>query len=47
MTRADPTVSYVSSVANLLLIQEPIAGYSVGPLYQQPSLMAVDAQVKQ
>uniref|UniRef100_A0A3Q3K5H6 Polycystic kidney and hepatic disease 1 (autosomal recessive)-like 1 n=1 Tax=Monopterus albus TaxID=43700 RepID=A0A3Q3K5H6_MONAL len=44
VTRADPKASYVSSVANLLLIKEPIAGESVGPLYQQPSLMAVDAQ---
>lgn len=46
VTRTDPPVSYVSSVSNLLLITEPIAGEVVGPLYQQPSLMAVDTQVK-
>lgn len=45
MTRKEPTVSYVSSVANLLLIDEPIAGEFVGPLYQQPTLMAVDEPV--
>ncbi|XP_011607160.2 fibrocystin-L isoform X2 [Takifugu rubripes] len=44
VTREEPTVSYVSSVNNLLLIVEPIAGEFVGPLYQQPSLMAVDEQ---
>lgn len=45
MTRSDPAVSYVSSVSSLLLVQEPIAGQFVGPLYQQPSVMAVDQQV--
>lgn len=45
VTREEPAVSYVSSVANLLLILEPIVGEFVGPLYQQPSLMAVDEQV--
>lgn len=45
VTREEPTVSYVSSVYNLLLILEPIAGEFAGPLYQQPSLMAVDEQV--
>uniref|UniRef100_A0A8D0AIF4 PKHD1 like 1 n=1 Tax=Sander lucioperca TaxID=283035 RepID=A0A8D0AIF4_SANLU len=44
VTREEPTVSYVSRVYNLLLIEEPIAGEFVGPLYQQPSLMAVDEQ---
>ncbi|XP_039677098.1 fibrocystin-L-like [Perca fluviatilis] len=44
VTREEPTVSYVSRLYNLLLIEEPIAGESVGPLYQQPSLMAVDQQ---
>ncbi|XP_034748677.1 fibrocystin-L-like [Etheostoma cragini] len=44
VTREEPTVSYVSRVNNLLLIKEPIAGEFVGPLYQQPSLMAVDQQ---
>lgn len=38
-------MSYVSSVNNLLLIVEPIVGEFAGPLYQQPSLMAVDEQV--
>lgn len=47
MTREEPEVSYVSSVANLLLMVEPIAGDFVGPLYQQPVLMAVDEQVRQ
>lgn len=41
-TREEPTVSYVSSVEQLLLIEEPIAGEYVGPLYQQPTLKAVD-----
>lgn len=45
VTREEPTVSYVSSVNNLLLIVEPIAGEFVGPLYQQPCVMAVDEQV--
>lgn len=40
-------MSYVSSVDNLLLIVEPIAGEYVGLLHQQPSLMAVDEQVRQ
>ncbi|XP_026156055.1 fibrocystin-L-like [Mastacembelus armatus] len=44
VTRTDPAPSYVASVAKLLLIQEPIGGESVGPLYQQPILMAVDAE---
>lgn len=38
-------MSYVSSVNSLLMIVEPIAGEFVGPLHQQPSLMAVDEQV--
>ncbi|KAJ0054901.1 hypothetical protein NL108_007111 [Boleophthalmus pectinirostris] len=41
-TREETTVSYVSSVSELLLIEEPIAGVYVGPLSQQPSLKAVD-----
>ncbi|XP_025757857.1 PKHD1 like 1, tandem duplicate 1 isoform X2 [Oreochromis niloticus] len=44
VTREEPTVNYVSGVDRLLLIEEPIAGEFVGPLYQQPSLMAVDAE---
>uniref|UniRef100_A0A8C2XFR8 PKHD1 like 1, tandem duplicate 2 n=1 Tax=Cyclopterus lumpus TaxID=8103 RepID=A0A8C2XFR8_CYCLU len=44
VTREEPSVSYVSSVSSLLLIEEPIAGEFVGPLHQQPSLMAVDEQ---
>nr|XP_046273956.1 PKHD1 like 1, tandem duplicate 1 [Scatophagus argus] len=44
VTREEPKVSYVSSVENLLLVVEPIAGEFVGPLYQQPRLMAVDKQ---
>lgn len=47
MTREEPAVSYVSSVSALLLVEEPIAGEYVGPLHQQPSLMAVDEQVRQ
>ncbi|XP_068431576.1 PKHD1 like 1, tandem duplicate 1 [Clinocottus analis] len=42
VTRDEPTASFVTSVANLRLIEEPIAGAFVGPLHQQPSLMAVD-----
>ncbi|XP_041664378.1 fibrocystin-L-like [Cheilinus undulatus] len=43
-TREEPKVSFVSSVSNLLLVTEPITGEFVGPLFQQPSLMAVDAE---
>ncbi|XP_060949378.1 PKHD1 like 1, tandem duplicate 1 [Limanda limanda] len=42
VTREEPVVSYVSSVDDLLLMMTPIAGQFVGPLLQQPSLMAVD-----
>uniref|UniRef100_UPI003AACF14E PKHD1 like 1, tandem duplicate 1 n=1 Tax=Centroberyx gerrardi TaxID=166262 RepID=UPI003AACF14E len=44
VTREEPKVSFVSSVSSLLLLVEPIAGEYVGPLYQQPSLMAVDEE---
>ncbi|KAF7650382.1 hypothetical protein LDENG_00126900 [Lucifuga dentata] len=44
VTREEPKVSFVSSVAKLLLVVEPIAGEYVGPLYQQPSLKAVDEE---
>ncbi|KAM9385916.1 fibrocystin-L-like isoform 2-T2 [Pholidichthys leucotaenia] len=44
VTREEPQANYVSSVANLLLIEEPIAAEFIGPLYQQPSLMAVDEE---
>lgn len=47
MTREEPKTSYVSSVSSMLLMVEPIAGEFVGPLYQQPRLMAVDEKVKQ
>lgn len=47
MTREEPEPDYVSSVSKMLLMVEPIAGEYVGPLYQQPSLMAVDEQVRQ
>lgn len=40
-------MSYVSRMSKLLLIVEPISGVFVGPLYQQPNLMAVDEQVRQ
>ncbi|KAM4540003.1 PKHD1 like 1, tandem duplicate 1 [Odontesthes bonariensis] len=43
-TREEPKTNYVSRLANLLLVDEPIAGEFVGPLHQQPSLMAVDEQ---
>ncbi|TKS89105.1 Fibrocystin-L Polycystic kidney and hepatic disease 1-like protein 1 [Collichthys lucidus] len=42
VTREEPKTSYVSSVSSMLLMVEPIAGEFVGPLYQQPRLMAVD-----
>lgn len=45
VTREEPKANYVSSVSSLLLVEEPIAGEFVGPLYQQPSLMALDEQV--
>ncbi|XP_024153621.1 PKHD1 like 1, tandem duplicate 1 isoform X2 [Oryzias melastigma] len=44
VTREDPKTNFVSSVSTLLLVEEPIAGEFVGPLYQQPSLMALDEQ---
>ncbi|XP_077363579.1 PKHD1 like 1, tandem duplicate 2 isoform X2 [Festucalex cinctus] len=43
-TREEAEVSHVSSVEKLLVVQEPVAGTYVGPLTQQPSLMAVDQQ---
>ncbi|KAM9737277.1 LOW QUALITY PROTEIN: PKHD1 like 1, tandem duplicate 1 [Menidia menidia] len=43
-SREDPSSSRLSSVAALLLVVEPLAGQTVGPLLQQPSLMAVDQQ---
>lgn len=39
-------MAYVSTVNNLLLIERPIAAEYVGPLQQQPSLMAVDEKVR-
>lgn len=39
-------MAYVSTVNNLLLIERPIATEYVGPLQQQPSLMAVDEKVR-
>ena len=45
VTRAEPEVSYVSSVNDLLLKMNPIAGQYVGLLLQQPSLMAVNEEV--
>ncbi|XP_069372727.1 PKHD1 like 1, tandem duplicate 1 [Paralichthys olivaceus] len=44
VTRKEPEVSYVSTVNDLLLMMDPIAGQFVGPLLQQPSLMAVDEE---
>uniref|UniRef100_A0A3B3X637 G8 domain-containing protein n=1 Tax=Poecilia mexicana TaxID=48701 RepID=A0A3B3X637_9TELE len=44
VSRDQPKASYVSSVARLLLIQDPVAGEAVGPLLQQPVLMAMDDQ---
>lgn len=35
----------MSTVNNLLIIERPIAAEYVGPLAQQPSLMAVDEEV--
>lgn len=46
VTREEPKVNYVSSIENLLLMVEPIASEYVGLLHQQPSLMAVDEQVR-
>lgn len=46
VTRDEPTPSYVSGVSRLLLVLDPIAGQFVGPLDQQPSLKAVDEQVR-
>ncbi|XP_057684607.1 fibrocystin-L-like [Corythoichthys intestinalis] len=44
VTRDEPEVSYVASVERLVVVTEPVAGMYVGPLTQQPSLMAVDQQ---
>ncbi|XP_024857831.1 fibrocystin-L isoform X2 [Kryptolebias marmoratus] len=44
VTRDEPAMSYLSQVSRLLLMVAPIAGEFVGPLSQQPSLMAVDEQ---
>ncbi|XP_045915057.1 PKHD1 like 1, tandem duplicate 1 [Micropterus dolomieu] len=44
VTREQPKMSYVSRISKLLLMVEPISGEFVGPLYQQPNLMAVDEQ---
>uniref|UniRef100_A0AAQ5X4Y6 Polycystic kidney and hepatic disease 1 (autosomal recessive)-like 1 n=1 Tax=Amphiprion ocellaris TaxID=80972 RepID=A0AAQ5X4Y6_AMPOC len=46
VTREEPETSYVATVSDLLLMVEPIAGEFVGPLSQQPSLMAVDEKGK-
>lgn len=46
VTREDPEPSRVATVANLLLIVEPMAEEFVGPLLQQPILMAVDEEVR-
>jgi len=46
VTREEPAVSFVSSVSDLLLIEEPTAGEFVGPLTQQPRLQAVDELVR-
>ncbi|XP_038131411.1 PKHD1 like 1, tandem duplicate 1 isoform X2 [Cyprinodon tularosa] len=43
-SREEPKASYISSVSRLLLVEDPIAGEFVGPLLQQPRLMAVDEQ---
>ncbi|KAM4549557.1 fibrocystin-L-like, partial [Fundulus diaphanus] len=44
VSRDEPKTSYVSRVSRLLLVEEPLAGEFVGPLVQQPRLMAVDDQ---
>uniref|UniRef100_A0A3B4U1D6 PKHD1 like 1, tandem duplicate 2 n=1 Tax=Seriola dumerili TaxID=41447 RepID=A0A3B4U1D6_SERDU len=44
VTREEPEVSFVSGVSRLVLMTEPLAGEFVGPLSQQPSVMAVDEQ---
>lgn len=46
VTREEPKVSFVSTVSSLVLVTEPLAGQFVGPLEQQPSLMAVDQRVR-
>uniref|UniRef100_A0A3B4ZUN2 PKHD1 like 1 n=1 Tax=Stegastes partitus TaxID=144197 RepID=A0A3B4ZUN2_9TELE len=38
----EPEKSYVATVADLLLVEEPVVGEFIGPLNQQPRLMAVD-----
>lgn len=45
VTREEPAVAYVSTVDNLQLIKWPVTAEYVGPLEQQPSLMAVDEKV--
>uniref|UniRef100_A0A8B9H868 Polycystic kidney and hepatic disease 1 (autosomal recessive)-like 1 n=1 Tax=Astyanax mexicanus TaxID=7994 RepID=A0A8B9H868_ASTMX len=44
VTREDPVVQTVRSVSSLTVVVEPVAGYNPGPLFTQPSIMAVDQQ---
>ncbi|XP_076157842.1 PKHD1 like 1, tandem duplicate 1 [Alosa pseudoharengus] len=44
VTREDPVVEKVTSMAALIVMNEPVAGLTPGLLSQQPSLMAVDKE---
>jgi len=44
VTREDPVEEKVTSMAALVVMSEPVAGFTPGLLSQQPSLMAVDEQ---
>lgn len=46
MTREDPVVQTVSSVSNLKVVVEPVAGFYPGLLSVQPVIMALDQQVR-
>lgn len=47
VTREDQQVETVRTVSSLVVVVEPVAGSSPGPLSVQPSIMAVDTAVRQ
>lgn len=47
MTREDQQVESVKTVSSLVIVDQPVAGLHPGPLSVQPSIMAVDAEVRQ
>ncbi len=47
VTRDDQQVEMVKTVSSLVVVVQPVAGRSSGPLSVQPSIMAVDTAVRQ